>query len=199
MKEQDIVGLSDRDIFPEGMADEFVLADKQFVATGQPVFNIGEHILDRNGTLNWYITEKHPIFSAGGKVAGLMGISRNPEVPETDHVPGNAMDRVMRYMQDHFRENISMQFLADLVHVSRRQFHRMFKLHFGIPPHQFVIRLRISAAEEYLLADWGSVSEIGMSLGFSDETLFIRHFKKRTGESPHKFRKARRSLPFRVS
>jgi AraC-like DNA-binding protein len=102
------------------------------------------------------------------------------------------MDRVMRYLRDHFRENVPMKALADLVRLSLRQFHRNFKKRFGMPPNQYLIRMRVLAARDMLLSDKRPVAKIAYELGFADDTLFIRQFKARMGMTPLQYRKANR-------
>ncbi|MBW8886503.1 MAG: helix-turn-helix transcriptional regulator [Fibrobacteres bacterium] len=104
----------------------------------------------------------------------------------------SGMDRVMGYLSEHFRENVPMKALADLVRLSLRQFHRNFKKQFGMPPNQFLIRMRVMAARDMLVSDKRPVAKIAYDLGFADDTLFIRQFKARMGMTPLQYRKANR-------
>jgi len=102
------------------------------------------------------------------------------------------MDRVMGYLGEHFRENVPMKTLADLIRLSLRQFHRNFKKQFGMPPNQYLIRMRVIAARDMLVSDKRPVAKIAYDLGFADDTLFIRQFKARMGMTPLQYRKANR-------
>lgn len=120
-----------------------------------------------------------------------------PRRPATEgfHVPGPAgdgMDKVQRHLREHFREDVPMQVLADLVRLSLRQFHRNFKKRFGMPPNQYLIRMRVQAASDLLISDSRPIAEIAYALGFADDTLFIRQFKSRMGMTPLQYRKAMR-------
>lgn len=105
---------------------------------------------------------------------------------------GEGMERVLRHLREHFREDVPMQVLADLVRLSLRQFHRNFKKKFGIPPNQFLIRMRVQAASDLLISDSRPIAEIAYALGFADDTLFIRQFKSRMGMTPLQYRKSMR-------
>lgn len=104
----------------------------------------------------------------------------------------DGMDRVMGYLNAHFRENVPMKALADIVGLSLRQFHRNFKKQFGMPPNQYLIRMRVIAARDMLVSDKRPVAKIAYDLGFADDTLFIRQFKARMGMTPLQYRKANR-------
>lgn len=115
-------------------------------------------------------------------------------LPDPSGIPGDGdgMDRVMAHLREHFRENVPMKALADLVRLSLRQFHRNFKKRFGMPPNQYLIRMRVLAARDMLLSDKRPVAKIAYDLGFADDTLFIRQFKARMGMTPLQYRKAHR-------
>jgi transcriptional regulator GlxA family with amidase domain len=102
------------------------------------------------------------------------------------------MDQVMEHLRAHYRENVPMKVLADLVRLSLRQFHRNFKKRYGMPPNQFLIRMRVLAARDMLVSDKRPVAKIAYDLGFADDTLFIRQFKARMGMTPLQYRKAYR-------
>jgi transcriptional regulator GlxA family with amidase domain len=110
-----------------------------------------------------------------------------PPVPEDD-----GMERVMSHLREHFREDVPMKALADLVRLSLRQFHRNFKKRFGLPPNQYLIRMRVMAARDLLVTENRPIADIAYALGFADDTLFIRQFKSRMGMTPLQYRKSRR-------
>jgi AraC-like DNA-binding protein len=118
--------------------------------------------------------------------------ARLPDVLPGAAADATGMGRVMGYLSEHFRENVPMKALADLVRLSLRQFHRNFKKHFGMPPNQYLIRMRVTAARDMLVSDKRPVAKIAYDLGFADDTLFIRQFKARMGMTPLQYRKANR-------
>jgi AraC family transcriptional regulator len=104
----------------------------------------------------------------------------------------DGMYMVMEHLRAHYRENVPMKVLADLVRLSLRQFHRNFKKCYGMPPNQYLIRMRVLAARDMLVSDKRPVAKIAYDLGFADDTLFIRQFKARMGMTPLQYRKAYR-------
>jgi AraC-like DNA-binding protein len=131
--------------------------------------------------------------AASGRAAEFL--AEGAAFPPYAAVPGEdpeGMDQVMEYLRAHYRENVPMKVLADLVRLSLRQFHRNFKKRYGMPPNQFLIRMRVLAARDMLVSDKRPVAKIAYDLGFADDTLFIRQFKARMGMTPLQYRKAYR-------
>lgn len=189
-REEEIVGHTDFDFIPDSLAEKIAQDDGKVLSSGLPLTGIRENLPAGKGTMEEHITDKFPILGRDRKVIGVMGTTRviaKPAGPGPD-----GMDRVMDYLREHFREEVPMKILADLVRLSLRQFHRNFKKRYGIPPNQFLIRMRVSAAQNMLLTDNRPISEIAYALGFADDTLFIRQFKARMGMTPLQYRKTKR-------
>ena len=74
--EAEAIGKSDFDLFPKDLAEKF-WADDQKVIQGEPVVNREEFVLDENGKKRWHLTSKLPLRDQNGRIAGLVGISRN--------------------------------------------------------------------------------------------------------------------------
>ena len=65
---------------------------------------------------------------------------------------------------------------------------RMFRKRFGVPPKEHLLRSRMNAARDFLLAGL-SVKETAARTGFGDELYFSRLFTKREGVSPREYRR----------
>jgi transcriptional regulator GlxA family with amidase domain len=147
-------------------------------------------VLALQGSYRAQVTGRFPIPERG--LEAPMQALRFPDVSPDESADSQGLDLVMAYLRDHFRENVPMKALADLVRLSLRQFHRNFKKKFGMPPNQYLIRMRVMAARDMLLSDKRPVAKIAYDLGFADDTLFIRQFKARMGMTPLQYRKANR-------
>jgi len=73
--------------------------------------------------------------------------------------------------------------------LSYSSFRRLFKDHTGLPPHQYLLELRIRKARRLLTDTTLSVEAIADELGFDSSFYFSRCFKQRTGLAPRNFRK----------
>ena len=102
----------------------------------------------------------------------------------------DTVSRCMRYIHEHFAENITMKKLAATAYVSPSYLTRLFKTDLGVPPINYIIDYRIEAAKQLLRAGEASITEIAESAGFGDQKYFSRVFRKRMGISPRSYRKA---------
>ncbi|MGX6600887.1 sensor histidine kinase [Micromonosporaceae bacterium Da 78-11] len=73
LRREDIVGLTDHDLFPAAIADEFRANDRQALAGGVPV-QVEEQAPGEDG-LRTYVTVKFPLVDAAGKAYAVCGIS----------------------------------------------------------------------------------------------------------------------------
>ena len=89
--------------------------------------------------------------------------------------------------------NITVSECAQFCNMSKVHFIRVFKRTTGLPPMQFMLRLRIDRAKELLDFTDNPIAEIAEASGFSDQNYFARTFKQFTGMSPTQFRKERKN------
>lgn len=94
-----------------------------------------------------------------------------------------AMSMVVEYIHDNITSDISLDALAVTAKVSKYHFLRLFKNHTGLTPHQYIIAKRICKAKTLVL-EGESLSLAGLHAGFSDQSHFIRSFRKIYGYSP---------------
>lgn len=96
---------------------------------------------------------------------------------------------VARYIEDHLNEQICLATLARLVRLSAHHFCRSFKQSFGIPPHQYHVQRRMESAKALLADPTISVTEIGLTVGYSQASAFSVAFRKITGWAPSEYRR----------
>jgi AraC family transcriptional regulator len=99
---------------------------------------------------------------------------------------------VTAYIEEHFTQPIPLATLASLARLSPHYFCRAFKQTFGVPPHHYHRNRRIEHAKMLLAKASGSVTEIGLALGFSTTSSFTAAFRKAAGRTPTEYR---RSVP----
>ncbi len=83
-------------------------------------------------------------------------------------------------------KDYSLTELADMVGLSSWHLLRQFKKHFGLPPHAWLVQTRLIKAKK-LLKNGESIANTAISLGFSDQSHFNRHFKKAMGLTPAQY------------
>jgi AraC family transcriptional regulator len=96
---------------------------------------------------------------------------------------------ITAYIEEHVNEQISLVTLARLARLSQHHFCRTFKQSFGVPPYEYQLRRRMQQAKVLLSDRAISITDVGLSLGYSNTSSFSRTFRKITGQTPTDFRK----------
>lgn len=99
-------------------------------------------------------------------------------------LPPGLTRRIREYIESHLDENISLEALASTAGLSVHHFARAFRQTVGVPPHEYLLRQRVDRARQMLNQTDLPLSEIALSVGFSDHSHFARHFRRLTGTTP---------------
>lgn len=99
---------------------------------------------------------------------------------------------VLEYMMKNYHENISVEQLAGIAHMSKSYFMNRFKRAVGISSIEYLCHLRINAACEALSSTDQMISEIAFGCGYDNLSNFNRQFKKNIGYSPNEYRRQSR-------
>ncbi len=83
-------------------------------------------------------------------------------------------------------QKISLQKLAKSSGASPFHLLRSFRKAYGIPPHEFLINVRVERAKR-LLAQGAPISQTALETGFCDQSHLSRHFKRLTGVTPKQY------------
>ncbi len=97
------------------------------------------------------------------------------------------VETISSYIEKHIQENITVDELAKLVHMSKYHFLRRFKELTGATVHTFIIDKRLLHAVEGLRSGKG-ITQVYQEAGFTDYSSFLRNFKKTFGVSPGKYK-----------
>lgn len=188
-----LIGLCDADIHPARVAREIRQDDLRVISTGQPLLNRVEALYTRQQAKDWYITTKHPVFSANGDLVGVMGCVREYR-QEIGAIPGaDRIQKVVSHIQRHHDQPLRTETLARVACMSERQLQRHFCRIFGMSTRAFLSRTRVQAACDDLARTSKPMSEIALDHGFSDQSTFCRQFAEHTGETPLRYRRIHRA------
>lgn len=93
------------------------------------------------------------------------------------------------FMQEHYREPVSVDDIAASAALSKYHFSRLFREKTGVSPHEYLSSLRLQHARKLILETSLSVEDIASRCGFSTASHFIRAFKKEMEFTPAAYRK----------
>lgn len=96
-------------------------------------------------------------------------------------------ERLEEFVRANVGEGVSVADLAGLSDMSVVTFNRHFKRRMGVTPYQYVQRLRVQMACEYLMTGGTELPEIAFRLGFADQSHMTNSFQRHVGVSPSRF------------
>jgi AraC-like DNA-binding protein/quercetin dioxygenase-like cupin family protein len=100
---------------------------------------------------------------------------------------------IKRYIDHHFNENITLDFLADMTHMNKYYMVHAFNKYIGHSPINYLIEKRIAESKRLLENSNYSIAHIATMVGFSSQSYFSQVFKKSTHTTPNAYRKAKLS------
>ncbi|MFX3646377.1 MAG: AraC family transcriptional regulator [Paenibacillus sp.] len=100
--------------------------------------------------------------------------------------------QTLRYIQKHYREQVTLDSLAEQLNYSSRHLSMQFKRKTGYSPIDYLIQTRIAKARTLLVRSDATLSEIAAEVGYLDVYYFSRIFKKHVGISPIQYQRKMR-------
>lgn len=147
----------------------------------RPIFDM----LAKSYETNDIITQKMLFLIVLNKIFAL---DKNKFITITKAKTGN-IHNVIRYMVEHFHENITAENVAEHFFISRSKLNKDFKQYTGISFHKLLNELKLSKAQYLLQQGNVDIKDISSNIGFESETYFFAFFKKMTGITPLQYAK----------
>ncbi|MFL6469200.1 MAG: AraC family transcriptional regulator [Pyrinomonadaceae bacterium] len=94
--------------------------------------------------------------------------------------------RAKVFIDKNFASDIDLDKIADEACFSKFHFVRLFRSIYGSTPHQYLTRVRVGKAKEFLSAG-EPVAYACYKVGFDSISSFTGLFKRRTGKTPRQF------------
>lgn len=95
---------------------------------------------------------------------------------------------IVRYVQEHYQENITIAQMAELCHYSPSHFMKFFKEHMKTGFIHYLNDYRLTMAHRMLGTSSDNILEIAQKNGFDNLSYFNRLFKKKYGVTPRQIR-----------
>jgi AraC family transcriptional regulator len=109
----------------------------------------------------------------------------------TGGLAGWQIARVRAFIDKNLDGTIHTKDLSAVARRSAAHFARSFKHSFGESPHAYVMRRRLEKACHLMITTSEPLSQIALSVGFSDQSHLCKRFKEALGQSPSNWRRER--------
>ena len=100
----------------------------------------------------------------------------------------DVVQKIQQFIENNYRDKITVDNLADMFAISRRHLERRFKKATSNTVVEYMQRVRIEAAKMSLESIRENVNEVMYNVGYTDTKAFRMIFKKITGLSPVEYR-----------
>ena len=109
---------------------------------------------------------------------------------ETDVSDGSkhSVEIVKRYIKANYYKDISLNSLAEMVYLNTSYLSTIFKAETGCGINKYIKNIRMEKAKELLLTTNMKISDIGLSIGFKNDSYFVKTFRDHFGKTPEKMR-----------
>jgi len=140
----------------------------------------------------WCLTHKLALHDEQGRIVGLAGISRDLQLPQSNHPAFQKLAAVDAHIRRHFARPISLAELTAIAGFSVAQLERHCKRVFQLTPRQMIHKSRLEEGSRLLLDTDLPITEIALRCGYTDHSAFSRQFRALTSLSPSQYRDSRR-------
>lgn len=100
----------------------------------------------------------------------------------------NSMQRIEEYLQLHYKEDITLQEIADRFFLSREYISRKFKQDYQSTITDYLTNIRMEKAKKLLENPYLKIYEVAYGVGYQNEKYFSKVFKKHQGFTPNEYR-----------
>ncbi|WP_028550161.1 response regulator [Paenibacillus sp. UNC451MF] len=99
-----------------------------------------------------------------------------------------AIRKACGYMRDYYADDLSLQQVADAVHLNKTYLSELFKKETGTSFSDHLTELRIERAKELIVREVCKMSDLAERVGYPNSSYFTKVFKKTTGLTPMEYR-----------
>lgn len=189
---QDLLGLTAEMVFPARFGPLYTEQDRRVLSSGRELADQLElHLYYANQPI-WCLTHKIALRNEQGDVVGLAGISRDLQLPQSNHPAFQKLAAVDAHIRSHFARAISLAELTAIAGLSVAQLERHCKRIFQLTPRQMIHKARLEEASRLLLQHDLPITEIALRCGYTDHSAFSRQFRALTSLSPSQYRDTHR-------
>ena len=102
----------------------------------------------------------------------------------------DVLEKVERYIRQHLEDDLSVDILAEIAHLSPSYLSRSFKKKYNMNLVDFITQERMKLAAELLANEKLTITMVSAKSGYNNYTYFTKVFKKTYGKSPREYRQS---------
>lgn len=110
-----------------------------------------------------------------------------PQYPTSSHWENEIVDRAMQLISENLHRKLSLEELAEQVHISVPYLYKLFQVHLGTSPGKYIAKIRIEECKLLLREGQLNMSQIATQMGFSSQQQFSRQFSAICGITPTQY------------
>ncbi len=126
----------------------------------------------------------------------LLNITSKKEIINTSlsEADGNEFIPLIKYICEHYYEDLTLSDLANLTHTEKTYFVKKFKSIYNITPINYLYSVRLSRSLDELTFSDLSIEQIALSVGFKRTSAYCSAFKRAYDISPGEYRKRAKQI-----
>lgn len=170
---------------------QFLPGVKTIILSAYDNFSFAQNAI-KLGVVDYILKPAKPIelYDSINKIISLLK-TKNIQSESSDSLSDSnkgPIHEAIKYINKNFNKNISLESVAEHIHLNPQYFSRYFKNNIGLNFTEYISKIRIKEAKKLLSSTDKPISGISLTIGYIDPTYFTKVFTKYEGISPHKYR-----------
>ena len=182
----------------ERMTEEILCGDRCYyipVREGSPAYQNTWDALRRLIDCYGFAGQGKMLFAKANLLTFLGQILNNPEIYQAVSNPNQRrqrerLDAILEFLAQNYANKITLDRVAKSINVSPYRFCHVFRELTGRSFSRYLLHFRIFKAQEMLIQESKSITEIALACGFNNVSYFNHVFRKMTGCAPGQYRKS---------
>ncbi|MEL7269947.1 MAG: response regulator transcription factor [Bacteroidota bacterium] len=96
--------------------------------------------------------------------------------------------KAINYIHNNYDKRLTLNELSHISEMSLYHFARSFKSYLGKTPYQYIMEQKMERAKVLLISTTKSIIQIGLEVGYDNQSHFAKNFRKAMGQTPKTYR-----------
>lgn len=110
------------------------------------------------------------------------------QLRQMEGTPNYAVYHTMQYIEQHYAEDLSLDYLADMVYLSPKYLSTIFAQVTGNTLNKYIRSIRMKKAIDLIMHSNRRISDISVMVGYQNVSYFCKLFTEEYGVTPEKYR-----------